>query len=261
MADLGLSPLGNYGGETLTHDLLPTSPAIDAGRRRACRREAHGRDQRGLARFYDGNGDRAFDCDSGAVEFQGLLANPGFEDPLNAGTDWSLVASGGGDGRLRTTTAPSGKFVVVLQANGALETLSQKVQAAGGSGDTYALTLLALGAGLTAGQGLDVTLETMAGGTSVDTRTCTFAFPSAAFSGSPPACELTTTAAHNSLNVIVGWDGATTGSLTLDAIPLTREIAPRRNEALFHPTLAADGPVEPAHAPSGTLGILPVDAP
>ena len=197
VADLGLSPLGNYGGETLTHDLLPTSPAIDAGRRRACRREAHGRDQRGLARFYDGNGDRAFDCDSGAVEFQGLLANPGFEDPLNAGTDWSLVASGGGDGRLRTTTAPSGKFVVVLQANGALETLSQKVQAAGGSGETYALTLLALGAGLTAGQGLDVTLETMAGGTSVDTRTCTFAFPSAAFSGSPPACELTTTAAHD----------------------------------------------------------------
>ena len=77
--------LGGYGGRTLTHDLLAGSPAIDAGRPRICKREANGKDQRGLARFYDGNGDRDFACDSGAVEVQGLLNNPGFEDPLDAG--------------------------------------------------------------------------------------------------------------------------------------------------------------------------------
>jgi hypothetical protein len=107
-------------------------------------------------------------------------------------------------------------------ANGALENLSQTVPLAGGSGETYALTLLALGAGLTTREEMDVTLETTAGGTSVDTRTCTFAFPSAAFSGAPPACELITSGAYDALAVAVGWDAATTGSLTLDAISLTR---------------------------------------
>jgi hypothetical protein len=120
VADLGLDVIGSYGGETLTHDLLADSPAIDAGRRRVCNHQANKKDQRGLARFYDGNGDRRFDCDSGPVEYQGLVANPGFEEPLDAASDWSLVASGGGDGRVRLTEAPSGKFAFVFQANAAL---------------------------------------------------------------------------------------------------------------------------------------------
>lgn len=222
VADLGLNVvLGSYGGETLTHDLLPDSPAIDAGRKRVCNRQANKKDQRGLARFYDGNGDRAFDCDSGAVEYQGLLANPGFEEPLNASSDWSLIASGGGDGRFRPVATPSGKFAFVFQANAALENLSQTVPIAGGSGETYTLTLLALGSGLTAGEAMTGTLESTSGGASVDTRTCTFTFPSAAFSRALPACVLTTTGAYDALKVVVGWDGATTGSLTLDAMSLT----------------------------------------
>jgi hypothetical protein len=32
---------------------------------------------------------------------------------------------------------------------------------------------------------------------------------------------LTTASAHDALNVVVGWDDATTGSLTLDAMSLT----------------------------------------
>ena len=158
VADLGLAALGNYGGQTLTHDLLPGSAAIDAGQFRACNREANGKDQRGLARLYDGDGDSDFACDSGAVELQGLLANPGFEKALDPTSDWTLVASGGGDGRVAATT-PSGRFVAVLQANGALETLSQTIGAAGGAGDTYALTLLGLGTGLTPGEAMDVTLR------------------------------------------------------------------------------------------------------
>jgi hypothetical protein len=222
VADLGLNSLGSYGGETLTHDLLPGSPAIDAGRKRICNRQANEKDQRGLARFYDGNGDRSFDCDSGAVEHQGLFANPGFEAPLDAASDWSLLASGGGDERLRLAAAPSGKFIFVFQANAALENLSQTVPLAGGAGDTYTLNLLVSGSGLTVGEAMAVTLEATAGGTAVDATTCTFAFPSAAFARPAPTCVLSATAAYDALHVAVGWDGATTGSLAVDALSLTR---------------------------------------
>ena len=114
VADLGLGPIADNGGRTLTHDLLPGSPAIDAGRQRTCARDANGKDQRGLARFYDGDGDGDFACDSGAVEAQGLLANPGFEDPLDPAADWSLTASGGGDGRAADAATPNGRFVLLL---------------------------------------------------------------------------------------------------------------------------------------------------
>ena len=221
VADLGLGAIGSYGGVSLIHDLLPGSPAIDAGQFRTCNREANGKDQRGLARFYDGDGDSDFACDSGAVELQGLLANPGFEEPLDFASDWSLVASGGGDGRVLAAT-PNGRFVAVLSANGALETLSQTVAVAGGAGDTYALTLLALGTGLTPGEAMDVTLRSASGGTAADTATCSFAFPAADFKPTPAACELTTTATYDSLEAILGWTGATTGTLTLDAVSLIR---------------------------------------
>jgi hypothetical protein len=222
VADLGLGAIGSHGGATLTHELLPGSPAIDAGQRRTCSREANGKDQRGFARFYDGNGDTDFACDSGAVEFQGLLANPGFEEPLDAASDWSLVASGGGDGRVALATAPSGEFVAVLQANSALESLSQKVALTGDRGETYALTFLALGAGLNPGEGMDVTLRSASGGIAQDTNTCSFAFPSADFKGTPGACELSTTAPYDAIEAILGWAGATTGTLTLDAVSLIK---------------------------------------
>jgi predicted outer membrane repeat protein len=221
VADLGLGAIGSHGGQTLTHDLLPGSPAIDAGQRRTCNREANGKDQRGLARFYDGDADGDFACDSGAIEVQGLLANPGFEEPLDAAADWSLVASGGGDGRVAAATS-NGGFVTVFQANGALETLSQTVGAAGAAGETYALTFLAQGAGLTPGEAMDVTLRAAAGGAVADTATCSFPFPSADFKGTPGACELTTTASYDSVETILGWTGATTGTLTLDAVSLVK---------------------------------------
>jgi predicted outer membrane repeat protein len=221
VADLGLAALGSYGGQTISHDLLPGSPAIDAGRRRTCAREANGKDQRGLARFYDGDGDGDFGCDSGALEAQGLLANPGFEEPFDPASDWALVATGGGDGRVAAPT-PNGRFVAVLQANGALETLSQTVGLAGGAGETYALTLLARGAGLTPGEIMDLTLKTSSGGTAADTITCGFAFPSADFKDTAAPCVLTTTTSYDALETILGWSAATTGTLTLDAVSLTK---------------------------------------
>ena len=82
--------------------------------------------------------------------------------------------------------------------------------------------LLGLGTGLTPGEALDVTLRSASGGTIADTATCSFAFPSADFKGTPAACELTTTATYDSLEAILGWIGATTGTLTLDAVSLIK---------------------------------------
>jgi len=57
-ADLGLLPLGRYGGPTLTHGLMPQSPALDAALATYC----EDTDQRGFTRP---EGDA---CDAGAIE-------------------------------------------------------------------------------------------------------------------------------------------------------------------------------------------------
>lgn len=59
-----LGSLQDNGGPTLTHALLPGSPALDAGNNGACLPD----DQRGVARPVDGNGDTIADCDIGSVE-------------------------------------------------------------------------------------------------------------------------------------------------------------------------------------------------
>ncbi len=72
--DPKLNPLGDYGGSTQTHALIPGSPAIDAGENAVPNDAAYGPitlDQRGAghARILDGDGDMATDVDSGAFEF------------------------------------------------------------------------------------------------------------------------------------------------------------------------------------------------
>ncbi len=62
--DPRLEPLADNGGPTLTHALLPDSPAIDAGDNAY----APATDQRGFARIVDGNGDGAATVDIGALE-------------------------------------------------------------------------------------------------------------------------------------------------------------------------------------------------
>ncbi|MGE0825951.1 MAG: choice-of-anchor Q domain-containing protein [Candidatus Binatia bacterium] len=59
-----LGPLQDNGGPTLTHALLPGSPAIDAGDDLACPAS----DQRRAVRPQDGNGDSLAVCDIGAFE-------------------------------------------------------------------------------------------------------------------------------------------------------------------------------------------------
>jgi hypothetical protein len=80
-----LGPLADNGGPTLTHALLPGSPAIDGGDATSCLST----DQRFLDRPVDGDGDGMAVCDIGAFEFQGqgLIFGDGFES--GATTSWT----------------------------------------------------------------------------------------------------------------------------------------------------------------------------
>jgi len=60
-----LGPLQDNGGFTLTHALLPGSPAIDAGSPNLCPPT----DQRGIFRPIDGDGNGVYICDMGAYEY------------------------------------------------------------------------------------------------------------------------------------------------------------------------------------------------
>jgi len=63
VGDLGLGPLADHGGPTLTHALLPGSPAIDAAGS-----DCDAFDQRGYSRPADGDLDGLAFCDAGAFE-------------------------------------------------------------------------------------------------------------------------------------------------------------------------------------------------
>ncbi|MEO8502767.1 MAG: CSLREA domain-containing protein [Acidobacteriota bacterium] len=68
-ASPGLAPLGNNGGPTATHALLPGSAAIDAGLASACASlTVADLDQRRRPRPVDGDGDGSAACDIGAFE-------------------------------------------------------------------------------------------------------------------------------------------------------------------------------------------------
>jgi hypothetical protein len=77
-ADPLLAGLADNGGPTLTHALLPGSPAIDAGDPAGCT-DPLGRplvtDQRGYYRTVDGNTDDTARCDIGAFEYLSTVLN------------------------------------------------------------------------------------------------------------------------------------------------------------------------------------------
>ncbi len=90
VADAGLGPLDDHGGPTRTHDLLPGSPAIDAGDNDG----APIVDQRGVSRPIDGNGDGLSVVDVGAFESPGdavVIFHDGFE--IGDTSRWSTSLS------------------------------------------------------------------------------------------------------------------------------------------------------------------------
>ncbi len=136
-----LGPLADNGGPTMTHALLPDSPAIDAG---SCTVDA---DQRGVARPQDGNSDGVAQCDIGAFELEPtpLFAWSGFFEPVSndgvnvvkAGRAVPLKFSLGGDQGLDIFASGYPKSQPVACAAGASTGLLDATVTAGKSGLRY----------------------------------------------------------------------------------------------------------------------------
>jgi len=85
-----LGPLADNGGPTLTHALLPGSPAIDAGSDPKANEAGLTRDQRGYGRFGDGDQDATPTVDIGAFEL--ILMGDANGDGAVDGGDYTLWA-------------------------------------------------------------------------------------------------------------------------------------------------------------------------
>ena len=102
-----IGALSNNGGPTATHGLLVGSPAIDQGTgvTSATFFDCPSRDQRGLSRPVDGDGNGVDDCDIGASEFGAIppeIVNPLMSEPTLM-TSFSAIP---------TANGPAGTFFI-----------------------------------------------------------------------------------------------------------------------------------------------------
>jgi CSLREA domain-containing protein len=153
--DPRLTPLGDHGGPTPTHALLPDSPAIDLAPSCA------GGDQRGRPRPADGDGDGAALCDAGAVErLPGCQPDAetlclGAEDRFRVTARWT-TGGNTGPGKALPLAAHTGSFRFFDPAN---VELTVKVLDGCGLNDRFWVFL----SGLT-DVGVEVTVEDTATG-------------------------------------------------------------------------------------------------
>jgi predicted outer membrane repeat protein len=142
-----LGPLADNGGPTLTHALLPGSPAIDAANDTLCAASpVNSLDQRGQPRPADGDGDGAAVCDLGAFEHSVMFSFTGFFAPLdnppvlnvaNAGRAIPVKFSLGGYQGMNILAANSpGSTATTCDGSGGASVVEETV-AAGGSSLTY----------------------------------------------------------------------------------------------------------------------------
>ncbi|MBC8098427.1 MAG: CSLREA domain-containing protein [Armatimonadetes bacterium] len=133
------SLLANNGGATLTHALLPGSPAIDAGNPAGCI-DIYGTtlpvDQRGLTRQFDGDGDGTAACDKGAYEVEQFIMPsptrtptppatvtpspvPPTPEPLPTPDGYELVVNGGFETDIESDRSPD-EWILKTTAGGKL---------------------------------------------------------------------------------------------------------------------------------------------
>ncbi len=145
--DPTLGPLADNGGPTLTHALLPGSPAIDAANDTLCAASpVNNLDQRGQPRPADGDGDGAAACDLGAFEHSVVFSFTGFFAPLdnppvlnvaNAGRAIPVKFSLGGYQGMNILAANSpGSTATACDGSGGASVV-EETAAAGGSSLTY----------------------------------------------------------------------------------------------------------------------------
>ena len=100
-----LGALANNGGPTQTMALGAGSPAIDAANSTGCQNaQINKRDQRGYARFVDGNGDKVAACDIGAYEYGSTAPPPAATldpDPPVVAVELTPAAPDGSNGWYR----------------------------------------------------------------------------------------------------------------------------------------------------------------
>ena len=155
-----LLPLADNGGETQTHALSDTSPAIDAGNPAGCEADFDGDglpesiftlDQRGEPRVdIPGVGHEPPDdgCDMGAYEYQpvaALILNGGFEIDSNGDGRpdyWQAINAAPEDGQY-CTFAHGGLCSFYSTATGPTKFVYQVVNRSGAAGDSYQLSVWA----------------------------------------------------------------------------------------------------------------------
>lgn len=142
-----LSPLANTGGRTMTHALLPGSPAIDAGDESICTASpVNNLDQRGYPRpDPSGSGN----CDIGAFEYQAPIPFTGFFQPVanpptvnvvKAGQAVAINFSLGSNLGLNILAPGSPASQQVACSSGAPLDIIQQTITAGGSSLSYSAT-------------------------------------------------------------------------------------------------------------------------
>ena len=180
--DPRLTPLGDHGGPTPTHALLPDSPAIDLAPAASCPQG----DQRGRPRPADGDGNGSALCDAGAVErLPGCQPDAetlclGAEDRFRVTARWTAGGNSGA-GKALPLVSQTGSFWFFDPAN---VELTVKVLDGCGLNDRWWVFL----SGLT-DVGVEVTVEdtetgqtwthTRAAGTPLQPRLDTEALPCA----------------------------------------------------------------------------------
>jgi predicted outer membrane repeat protein len=146
-----LAALADNGGPTLTHALLPGSPAIEAGNTSG----VPAADQRGAPRVLDGNTDGIAISDIGAVEHfdPSWLFVDSFEDTADANPGDGVVADANGKRTLRAAimeaNAHAGADTIVLAAGQYELSLVGSGEDAAATGDldiTQNLTIIGSGA-------------------------------------------------------------------------------------------------------------------